>query len=102
MAQLRSCRCLKEAKLSVFRPHTHVFKPEIEQEGHERDIEIAGCTGGRRAGPGGAGDAGGGRGVSGPGGGYVLVSDFMHRVSRATFHKASVRTLVVHLLVELS
>lgn len=53
-------------------------------------------------GPGGAGDAGGGRGVSGPGGGYVLVSDFMHRVSRATFHKASVRTLVVHLLVELS
>lgn len=55
-----------------------------------------------RAGPGGAGDARAGRGVSGPGGGYVLVSDFMHRVSRATFHKASVRTLVVHLLVELS
>lgn len=52
-----------------------------------------------RAGP---GTRGAGRGISGPGGGYVLVSDFMHRVSRATFHKASVRTLVVHLLVELS
>lgn len=59
---IRSCRCLKEAKLSVFRLHAHVFKPEMGREGHERDIEIAGCTGGRRAGP------GRGRGLRGPGG----------------------------------